>query len=218
MPSRMIAQIRAELAALAARAPVLSSPIATEKIYELFVLSCLCRALRSIGATLSARDGQGNLTGVLEFRMAPGVIYSPTRDTGFILVELNGKRYEIHHDIRVLGKSKVLHELDVCLLDEAEAVRCRQLQINPAGKRVRFFAECKFYGSRLPLQLGREFLGLGREYSLRVKTLISNTGSPEIHQLITTHRCTENFYVSPASSANVRRFIEWLANELRQVL
>jgi hypothetical protein len=36
--------------------------------------------------------------------------------------------------------------------------------------------------------------------------------------MISSHKGTENFDVSPMDPARVRRFIEWLAKELEQVL
>jgi hypothetical protein len=112
----------------------------------------------------------------------------------------------------------VPHELDVCLIDREHAEYCRRYQLDVSHTKVKFLAECKYYGNRLELSLGREYLGLGREFSLRIKTLISNVGGDDIHFLITKHKSTENFNVSPRTPQNVDRFVQWLANELRQVL
>jgi hypothetical protein len=48
--------------------------------------------------------------------------------------------------------------------------------------------------------------------------MVSNQTSGEIHALITKHRGTENFNISTANQTNVDMFVQWLANELRQVL
>lgn len=212
-------EIQKQLSLLGAKAPGLKSKATVPKIYEIFVLSCVARALRSIGATLTAKDANDNTTSALTFRLAPGLIYSPTTAPGFIHVVLNSKEYELQNGIRIQGRSKVLHELDVSLIERNAAENCRIKGLNPSSSHVRLLVECKFLGKPiLPLDLGREFVGLGAEFSLRVKTIVSNASNDEIHDLVTKHKGTENFRISVQPKANVDRFVKWLANELRQVL
>jgi len=215
---QIINDITASLRAIAPNIPVLSSATRTDKIYEIFILSCVVRALNSLGAQLEARDSNDNSTSTLIFRLGPGLIYNPASTPGFIYINYQGREYELQNSIRVLGHSNVLHELDVCIISRAEAVNCRRNQIDPKQAQVKLLLECKFYGATLPLNLGREYLGLGTEFSLRIKTMVSNQASDEIHALITKHRGTENFNISTVNPTNVDMFIQWLANELRQVL
>jgi hypothetical protein len=218
MEAQLKNAIATEISAIGASAPALMSRAAVEKLYEIFVLTCLARALRQLGATLSARDSSDIQTADLVFRLGPGLIWAPASAPGFIHVSYKGNEYEIQNGLRILGVSKVLHELDVCLIDRAEAVRCRTNSINPVQARVKFLAECKYYGDGLPLGLGREYLGLSKEFSLRIKTIVSNVSSGEIHTMVTKHKGTENFDVSLTKPDNVELFVRWLANELRQVL
>ena len=218
MQAQLLQSIQNELRSLARTAPVLSRQTAIWKLYEIFILACLTRALRNIGARLEPRDYRDRQTNSLEFRLGPGLLYSPTTTPGFIFVEYQGTEYEIHNGLQVLGRSKVLHELDVCLVERNEAERCRFSRTNPRQSKTRFLAECKYYGSTLPLSLGREFLGLKSDFSLRIKTIVSNVGSDEVHTLVTKHKATENFDISPIKPRNVERFVQWLANELRQIL
>jgi hypothetical protein len=218
METQLRNAIANEISLLGASAPALMSRARVEKLYEIFVLSCLARALRQLGATLSARDSSDSPTGDLVFRLGPGLIWAPTSAPGFIYVSYKGDEYEIQNGLRVLGHSKVLHELDVCLIDRDEAVRCRTNRINPVPARIKFLAECKYYGDSLPLGLGREYLGLSKEFNLRVKTIVSNISSDEIHNLVTKHKGTENFDVSMIRPNNIEQFVQWLANELKQVL
>jgi len=118
----------------------------------------------------------------------------------------------------VCGHSKVRHELDVCLIQRREAERCRNTGVDPSGSNVLFLAECKYYGYKLPLHLGREFIGLCREFSLRAKVIVSNRDSDDVHALVTKHNCTENFNLTPLDPDRVEMFVSWLANEFRQVL
>jgi hypothetical protein len=53
---------------------------------------------------------------------------------------------------------------------------------------------------------------------MRVKTMVSNQTSGNVKALLTSHKGTENFEVSPAYPANVQMLIQWLAKELSQVL
>lgn len=214
----LLSEIQNELMHLAATNPILATRTRVDKIYEIFVLTCLLRALDNIGATFSVRDSTDNPTANLMFRLSPGHIYAPTTAPGFIYVKYRQNEYEVQNSLRVSGLSGVLHELDVCLLDRDEALRCRHNQIHPSHTKIRFLAECKFYGDTLPLHLGREFLGLSKEFNCRVKTVVANVDSEVVHRLVTKHKGTENFRVTPAKPENVERFVHWLANEIRQVL
>lgn len=209
--------IQQQLNQLGATAPQLNQMV-TEKLYEIYTLSCLVSALESLNAQMEARDVNDNPTASLEFRLAPGVIGTPTSTPGFVMVQYGTREYEIQNGLRVLGRSRVLHELDVCLLDRSEALRCRANQIHPVQAKVRLLMECKYYGNSLSLSLGREYLGLSSEYNCRVKTLVSNVSSSSIHDLFKSHAQKENFETSPAYPDNVDRFVKWLANELRQIL
>ncbi|MEY2494672.1 MAG: hypothetical protein QOJ45_1164 [Verrucomicrobiota bacterium] len=211
-------EIQNELGAIGAAAPVLLSQARVEKLYEIFTMSCVLRALRSIGATMQARDSDDRLTANLVFRLAPGLIYNPASAPGFVRVWYENKEYELQNGLRVKGSSRVLHELDVCIIDGPRARSCRQRQVDIDYSAVRFLAECKCYGDTLPLHLGREYLGLGSEFSLRVKTIVSNVESAEIHTLIRRHGGTTNFRLVPTGPGNVNMFIGWLAKELQHAL
>lgn len=211
-------QINAALASLAASAPILLSKGRTDKLYEIFVMTCVLRALRQIGATFEPRDGDDRVTNVMFFRLAPGLIYSPTTSPGFIFVRYRGREYELQNSLRVCGRSRVRHELDVCLITRLDAQRCRTAGIDPSQTSIKFLAECKFYGNSLPLHLGREFVGLCTEFAMRTKVIVSNESSDEIHSLVTKHRLTENFNITPMDRGRVDIFVNWLANEFRQVL
>lgn len=188
-------------------------------LYEGFVFSCVVEALARLNAQLQVRDHDDNPATILVFRTKPGLIFTPGAPYTFVHVQLPaGREYELHSTLRVEGRSKVLHELDVALVERAEAVRCRQAGVSPRSSKVKLLAECKFYGRSLPLHLGREFLGLSSEFSIRVKTIVSNVRSDQVGKLITSHRGTENFDVSPMDPGRVLRFVEWLAKELEQVL
>lgn len=218
MRAQLLNDIRTELNRLTTTTNVYASRTAIDKIYEVYILSCVIQSLGAIGCTLHVIDSNGRSTTNFKFRLSPGYIYSPTVISSFIHIAYNGNDYELHNGIRALGKANVLHELDVAIITSDEAMRCRRNNLQPRHSKIKFLAECKYYGAALPLHLGREFLGLCSEFSIRVKSLTSNVGSDSIHKLLTSHRQTENFNIDPSNDKNVNMFINWTSNELRHVL
>ena len=219
MDAALRLEIANELTIIGASTPVLTARVIPGKLYEIFVLACLARALRGLGATLLAKDSLDRRTSNLVFRLGPGTISAPQSSPGFIHVRIGSAEYEIQNGLRVCGKSKVRHELDVCLINRSEAIKCRQNSKDPSHRMIKFIAECKCYGTRIELHLGREYLGLSSEfYTLRVITIVSNVKSDEVHDLIKPYKGTENFEVSPLLPRNLDRFISWLENDLRQFL
>lgn len=217
MREELLSAITTQIQAVGASSPALASRARTEKIFEIFVWTCVLQALRDIGASLEARDSQDQPTTQLTFRLGPGLLYSPTSAPGFVLITYENRQYELQNGLRILGASKVLHELDICVIDRPHAARCRALQLDADCSAVRFLAECKYYGNNLPLHLGREYLGLGSEFSIRVKTLVANEDSREVRTLVKRHRGTTHFRLSPANQPT-QQFIGWLATELRHSL
>jgi len=218
MDAQLKVDIQNTLRSISANAPILSSSLRVDKLYEVFIFTCAVRALLQIGAFLEVRDSNDTATATLVFRLGPGLIYSPSTTPGFIYVNYQGEEYELQNSLRICGRSKVRHELDVCLLLRREAERCRYAGIDPSQPNVRFLAECKYYGDVLPLHLGREFVGLCAEFTMRTKVMVSNRGSDDIHRLVTKHKGTENFNITPLDPLRVDMFVNWLANEFRQVL
>ena len=131
----------------------------------------------------------------------------------------NGRRFEIQNGVRVTGTSGILHELDVSLIDHEKAEHCRNNQADPSAKNVSCLIECKFYGGDLDLHLGREFVGLAKEFSVRIRSFASNEASSSVAKLIKKHGGFENFHLSPVNLPYVNdRFVPWLAEQLRQSL
>lgn len=218
----MTPELRSALAeglkSIGASAPIFLSKAGPDRLYEGFVLSCLIKALRNIGATLQVRNGHGKPANTLNLRRAPGQIYNNPADVGFVLVNYENRLYEIHTDLRVSGTSKVLHELDICILEETHADSCRHQRVDPNGSKVRFLCECKCFGTSLPLRIGREFLGLCAEFHARAKTLASNSGNSSILALMRGHDRMTQFSLRPGDNVKIESFIGWLAKELEHVL
>jgi len=218
MDPQLRADIQSALGSIGTTAPALMNQGTTPKLYEIYVLTLLVRALDTIGAQLQARDSHGNPTNDLRFRLGPGRIYNPTTTPGFIHVRYNGNEYEIQNGVQVTGRSGVLHELDISLIDHALTTKCRQTHRDPSSKDVHCLIECKFYGADLKLHLGREFVGLTKEFSVKVRTMASNLAHHGIRTLILKHGGKEKFDLSPLNPSYVARYVPWLAEELAHIL
>lgn len=212
-------EISSALASIGTSAPALMASSRVEKVYEIFVLSCLVRALRGIGSQLEARDINDGQTNALQFRYSPGHINAPTSSPGFIHVTYDGREYEIQNSLQVLGTSLVMHELDVCLMDRQSAVDGRATGAHPKHVCIKFFAECKCYGDSLPLHLGREFIGLNKDCRGKaVRTFVSNTDGGSVAKLLYHYSYVPAFDILPTNPASVDHFVGWLEHELKGVL
>ena len=73
-------QIQTELAAIGSSASILHSSARPDKLYEIFILSCVIRALKDIGATLDARDSvSGHFDPASNGRNDPATIIDVSR-------------------------------------------------------------------------------------------------------------------------------------------
>lgn len=211
-------EIARELGRIGAGAPALFGRASIDKLYEVFILSKVCKALRSLGANLHVVDSSGIRSGTLTLRLSPGLIYDPAGRSGWVEADFGHVRFELHSGVRTSGKSRVLHELDVGLFEKEAADTCRTRHRSPNGSQAALLLECKYYGQSLPLRLGREYCGLSAEFPLRVKALCSNVSSSQITRLVSSHRGTVCFDVAPHNAAAVNHFVGWLVTELRNVI
>jgi len=70
MDAALRLEIANELAQLGTSSPVLTARVIPGKLYEIFVLICLTKALRGLGANLIAKDNTDSRTSNLVFRLA----------------------------------------------------------------------------------------------------------------------------------------------------
>ena len=110
-------------------------------------------------ASVSYETVHGAPAKSLNVRTAPGAIYSTTRDyTHAVLAFPNCPVLEVHVGIKVTGRSRVLHECDVAVLDKDEAELCRAEHVHPRATKVLVAAECKFYTSMISTPSWEGFL------------------------------------------------------------
>lgn len=182
----MIKSIQAALkSAVSAGSVAKSNP---SDIYEAYIFSLIVQAAREEGATIDFVHRDGATAKDLVFRTSPGYIYSTAKNYTHARIEFaNRPVLEAHVGIRISGKSGVLHEADVSVIEEAEAENCRNHRLSPRSSKGLILAECKFYSSHLQLHLARSFVGLVGDMSVKEPFFVSNTSSFSVDKLL-SHR------------------------------
>lgn len=171
-------------------------------VFECYALAIVVKAGRAAGATVVFEANDGNGTTNLIFRTSPGDIFSPKKKYTHAIIDLPGcPPLEAHIGVKVSGRSGVLHECDVAVIDRHEARVCRGEKVHPRASKVLIAAECKFYASTLQLGLARGYLGLAEELSKQDRLLVTNTTSDSAAKMIAYHRAGWEFDLSSPSSA-----------------
>jgi len=177
-------------------------------IYEVYAFSIVLEAARIEGATVHYENVYGEDTSEFIFRTSPGVIYSTAHPYTHAVIEFENKPVlETHLGVKASGKSGILHEHDVSVIWQEEADSCRVGGVSPRAAKILLAIECKFYGSDLPLHLGRSFLGLVQEFSQNTSCfLVSNVQIEEknISRLLTKHKRKWQGRVVPDSENDIK--------------
>jgi hypothetical protein len=187
LTSRLVAEIRSALGA--AVTPSLTSTSLPSDVYEAYLFSQVILAARTEGA-LVRLEGISGPPHPFVFRTSPGHLSSRRRNYGFAVLAFPGcPELEVHAGVRIAGKSNVLHECDISVIDRREAELCRRstLRLAPRSSKVCVAIEAKYYVAELGLHLGREFLGLVRDISARRTFFVFNRDAKSIERLL-AHR------------------------------
>jgi hypothetical protein len=205
MPTaEMLAEI--EVALRASISPSTLSAANASDVFEVYVFSIAIQAARAEGAAVSFHDVLGNAVTSLTFRTAPGYIFSREKAYTHAVLAFPAKPLlEAHVGVRVVGKSGVLHECDVALIEQAEAETCRQRLVPPRSASVLVATECKFYSTPLRLNLAREFLGLTLDLSAEQVLFVTNSASDSVEKLLSQRKRQWEHNLSPGARAEVMR-------------
>jgi hypothetical protein len=186
--------------------PSVGSYQSASDLFEAYAFSIVLMAARAEGANVTYRDVFGNPAQNLIFRSSPGHIYSRIRPYTHAVISFLGKDpLEAHIGVRVAGKSGVLHECDVAVIDQAEADTCRFQSVPPRSHKILIAIECKFYATTLQLGLGRAFIGLTTDMSAKKTFFVTNTSSDSVERLLTGRKRDWERNVVPASNLEVTR-------------
>src|SRR5689334_7583801 len=88
-----------------------AEPNDTNDIYENFIWTLCLNAARREGAAVRYETVHGTVPTVLRFRTSPGAIFSTAHNyTHAVVAFPSSRELEVHVGIRVIGKSRILHE------------------------------------------------------------------------------------------------------------
>jgi len=184
----------------------LTSASDASDIFQAYAFTLLIEAAQTEGAAITYRDVSGNAPTAFVFRTSPGYIFSKTRPyTHAVLAFPNKAPLEAHVGVRVVGKSGVLHECDVAVITQLEAETCRVREVPPRSSKILIAVECKFYSTRLQLNLGRAFIGLTTDLSATQAVFASNSNSESLEKLLSGRGKLWEHNLVPASSVEVMR-------------
>jgi len=209
-----------EIRTLIGRLPTnLTSRSAIDNLYEVYLFTLVLKAARGEGAIIRIKDQSTNSPRSLYFRTSPGYITSQVRNYSFAEIEFAGKPLlEAHVSIRVSGKSNVLHECDVCVLQKSEADLCRGSsdRLAPRSSKIILNIEAKFYTSSLTLNLGRSFLGLTSDLSSHRSFFVTNSSSDSIEKLLSHKNKPWDNNIKPGSINELNRLIYTMQNSFKE--
>jgi hypothetical protein len=187
--------------------PSLTAASAGSDIFEGYVLSLVLQAAQTEGAMVTFTNVGGPTSGVFTFRTSPGHIWSTVQPYTYAILRLpNVPPLEAHLGVYVSGRSGLIHEADVLVLDAAEAQLCRNEQVPPRSKRSQIAIECKFYSSTLGIGLARSFVGLCSDLSSRECFFVTNTTAQTAEKLLEHQRKSWETELFPNSAISVERF------------
>lgn len=177
----------------------LSAASAGNDLYEAYVWTIVLDAAEREGATIRLLTRSGNLATHFHFRTSPTSIFSTLHD--YCHAELHFPRapaLEAHVGIYVSGKSKVIHECDVAVLNHDEANTCRDRNVHPRASKVLLAIECKYYlSSSLGVDLGRSFLGLIDDIYKNRRIFVSTQNTGTVDKLFSRHNQEFEIGLSP---------------------
>ncbi|HEX7422505.1 MAG TPA: hypothetical protein VF311_01270 [Terriglobales bacterium] len=176
-------------------------------LFEVYILTLVVRAAEIDGAAVSFQNVNGSTATSLVFRTSPGQIWSTQNPYSHAVLQFPGRdALEAHIGVRVAGKSKVLHEFDVCVLSQAEAQSARLQRLPPRSSKVIIGVECKLYTTPLKLGLARAFISLNADVSASAMFFVTNTFSAPVEQLLAARVSHWDQTVTPGAAKDVERF------------
>jgi hypothetical protein len=186
--------------------PSLTASSDSSDIFEAYVFSLLIKAAKTEGALVTYRDVKGNTPSTFVFRTSPGYIFSTVQPYTHAVILFAGKpSLEAHVGVRVVGKSNVLHECDVAVIEQTEAETCRRNLVPPRSSKVLIAVECKFYSTPLQLSLARAFIGLTSDLSAKNSLFATNTVSDSLEKLLSGRKHEWEHNLAPRSLVQVDR-------------
>jgi hypothetical protein len=175
-------------------------PTAGNDLYEAYLFGLVLTAARRQGFGITLEDADG-LAATLRLRRSPGRLPSGgsrgARFTHAVLTCPPRPSLEVHTGVGVVGQSKVVHEADVLVLPQDDALRCRNFDLDPLGRDAELMMEAKYYTNPVGLGTGREFLGLRVDVSAKQKVFVATIASDSVTSLLSGKKVPHDVGVLP---------------------
>jgi hypothetical protein len=209
-----------QLALGSAIMPSLTSADDASDGFEAYLFGLVIRAAQNEGATISFRDVYYTTPATFVFRTSPGYISSRERPYTYAIISFPCRPVlEAHLGVRISGRSKILHECDVAVIDQDEAEICRQNRnVHPRHGKVIMAIECKFFTNRVSLNLVRSFVGLISDISKKDRYFVVNTPlnpGDTIPTYLSTHTQGWEHEVVPGSANALSRLVGAFQNTFK---
>jgi len=189
------------------------------KAYEAYVFGLCLRAVRELGVT-PVLCGINGTPAPFIFRGGPGQIHSRVKNFGYASFQINGYEFEIHAGVEFKGTSRIVHELDVCIMRSENAIACRRQPDDPPAASLIAGWECKFYDGNLKKVLGRAFVGLMDDMgtNARLSGLCSNSSHVQLRDYFQLQRRPfPHFGLTPLQPSNEDIFVNLIKAELKKM-
>lgn len=187
-------------------------------LYEAYVFALGIRAVRNLHLQVVYKNTDRRVAPVFLFRTSPGNIARGLYTHAEIDLGRGKPAIEAHVGVRVMGLSKIDHELDYSVLLKEEAEFCRRNDVLPRHNKVILAAECKFYTEHgVGIAMGRGFLGLSDELGHRDTFFVMNRPAPRVDRLLDKHNRWGCFSpVVPGSPEEQNRLIGSIQTVLKK--
>jgi len=193
----LLAELDARLGSLARTGSLRSKR--APGLFETYLWSILIEAAKAEGATAAYR--QLGTSGRLVMPQGPRNLFG--NQFSFARLDFGDYALEAHTNLFVEGRSKVVHECDVALLDAEEAGVLRDRGVHPKASKLILAVECKFHGPPVPLDEARSFLGLTTEIATTNRFMVSNASPERIQKVLVRHKRLWKMPVVPSDSRRV---------------
>jgi hypothetical protein len=193
MPTPAVAELVTRIHSAAALLPSqYAAATAVAKTYEAYVWMLTVEAVQRVansGPTIANAQG-----GTISLPGAPVSILS-----GYTYASFPAANYEVHAGVRVAGRSGVLHELDVSVLDAKSCRRARR-GARLSSSHAALGIEVKCYAGSLGPGVGRSALGLNSDTYCKIR-LVTNTRDTKARRMLIkrTTNCRLMPFVRPSN-------------------
>jgi hypothetical protein len=198
--------------------PNLTSKSKGFDLYEAYIFTLGIEACKKLQLPVVYRNQDGSPASIFRFRTGPGSLARGVYSHAEIWLGAQKPTLEAHVGVKVMGLSKVEHELDFSIILKEEADFCRRNDVLPRHSKVVLAAECKFYMRRgIGIAMGRGFLGLSDDLGQRDTFFVMNRPAMRVERFVDRHNRWGCFSpVAPSSTDEKIRLVSSFQTVLKK--